>query len=997
MLSLQFRISRRLRYLWLALFASLLVALNGCASAAPFKVVEPTATPVAIVRGAARAVTLSLTLALAPNPVEPSATPSPTSFPIATLTHTPTPSPAPRVTQFHSPDGRWTAQMYEEQGSLVLRDSDGEEQTIFPPGSTVGEVQWSPDSRRLLVVRTYWLNEVTGDGILATGPTELWQILVEGNQVSEPALLFEPEPLLFKPEGSDEERDIPTHIDFGSWSPDSRHIVFWFGMRSASLQADGLPPTILNVETGEATTLADSLLLNPRYHSWSPSGAQMALTLGGYRSAQVGKRLALYESSTGMLTTVISETVQVPGIVSWSPRGDMIAYAAVPAALTGPEFADWMLFENQAIAGRRVYLYEIATGQSRRLNADELFQDAPVWSEDGATLYYVQRLSDAMMLMAADPRTGTAQPVVGVEEPAPRGVGYYGQSDWESLLAQIPETSPILSILASSSAQELPASIISLDVDPLDSQMLYALLTSNLLYKSDDGGQTWRELPLPSVEQVPEEVLNRSVFILPQQDVRTVPGRPGQLFARTHNGQTRSLFRSDDGGARWQSLWSGVAAWTMANASGDTLYVWHPDYGMRDRNGLYRSDDAGTTWQQVYQGFFPPSIQNEPFAPNHEGITSLLTDPFDASILYAGTDFGLYRSVDGGQSWVDFNTGLPHTVRAYRWVPILVAGRDGTIFAKTNYSRDNQSLVDVVVRWRPGEEAWTTIYEAPDGDVESLLADPLDANRLYLGTERGLLASEDGGESWDTIALPSGQVTYRISVAPGKPSLLYLWTDEGLVMTEYPPRLTTDMATSTPAPGSLTERPPILDVFPMMVGTTWVYSVTTETIEDGETLVEHGVITETVTEGRQEGVALIFRVTAEQSGAEATNVFSERQYIAIDNRLYEWNSQWLEDELVASEGEGFESNQMVTWPLHVGQRWGALEYMERAAGHVWEVVSSENVQTPAGAWSGCHELVFQASDQHTNWFCAGMGKVRFEHLQPAFRVVMELQTFSMGE
>ncbi|NIO71393.1 MAG: transglutaminase family protein, partial [Anaerolineae bacterium] len=44
-----------------------------------------------------------------------------------------------------------------------------------------------------------------------------------------------------------------------------------------------------------------------------------------------------------------------------------------------------------------------------------------------------------MALMAADPATGQAQVIEGSRRPAPRAVGYYGQSDWDDLLAHRPE------------------------------------------------------------------------------------------------------------------------------------------------------------------------------------------------------------------------------------------------------------------------------------------------------------------------------------------------------------------------------------------------------------------------------------------------------------------------------------------------------------------------------------------------------------------------------
>ena len=373
-----------------------------------------------------------------PPDLESTPPPPPSPLPLATVPYTVTAriEQLDRVRRIPSPDGRWTAMVNETTDSLNLQSAEGETFTVFPEGSTVGTVAWSPDSRYLLVVRTNWLPPQPDVGVQASGPAEIWQVRAEGDRVGKPLLLFRP-----APQPGEQERAVvsPSQITLGQWSPDSRYVLLWLGPLSASIMADGNEPWVLDVETDEATQLADWALVNPRYQSWAPDSSALAITAGGYRSAQVNKWLNVFDVASGQVTTVVSQTEQIPGIVAWSPQGDLIAYAAVPAAETGPDLADWMSFENPAIAGRRVYLLDPATGRHWRLNDTDAFQDAPTWSDDGAILYYVQRKGDTMALMAADPNTGQAQVIEGSHRPAPRAVGYYGQSDWDDLLAHRPK------------------------------------------------------------------------------------------------------------------------------------------------------------------------------------------------------------------------------------------------------------------------------------------------------------------------------------------------------------------------------------------------------------------------------------------------------------------------------------------------------------------------------------------------------------------------------
>jgi sugar lactone lactonase YvrE len=355
----------------------------------------------------------------------------------AAVTPTPAPTAASDEINFNpSPDGRWTAIVNTTAGSLDLQQPDGQTVNIFPPGSTVNAVTWSPDSQFLLVVKNNWTpKQPLGTGVEVKSPIEIWGVAFNNNEPGEPARLYQSQAA--PDEG-------PQQIVLGQWSPDSRHMLFWEGILSASILADGLPLFVLDITGGEVKPVTAEALLNPRYQSWAPDSSSLAVTAGGYRSAQVNKWLILFDPLTGQATTAISQTEQIPGTVAWSPKGDLIAYAAVPAEQTGDEWADLMTFDNPAIAGRRIYLLDPVTGKYRRLNDSASYQDAPVWSRDGTKLYYVQRNGDELTLMATTLATGQTEAIpnasqpVDLQDPMRPAVGYYGQFGREELLAYLP-------------------------------------------------------------------------------------------------------------------------------------------------------------------------------------------------------------------------------------------------------------------------------------------------------------------------------------------------------------------------------------------------------------------------------------------------------------------------------------------------------------------------------------------------------------------------------
>ncbi len=362
--------------------------------------------------------------------------------PAASLTQTQSPSPTatalPSATQtpvssdesvfLASPDGQWTAILNREAGSLEVEDAQGGQHIVFPAGSAVHNASWSLDSSRLVVALNNTPRKVQAPEEI--GVAEIWLATVADGGLSEPRRLRAPEP-------SDE--DVDPWITFGAWSPEGSRLLYWLGPLGASIQADGVPLWSLEIENGKVTRLAESALVNPAYQSWAPDGSALAFTDGGYRSAQVNKWLSLYEVASGQVTTLIPENELIPGQVAWSPAGDTIAFTAVEASQTGDEWADWMSWENPAIQARRIYLLDPQAGEYRRLNAAEAYQDAPRWSADGETLYFVQIDGNQAVIMAADPATGEAQPLPSCQEPRPDRAGYYGQVDWAAFYENCPE------------------------------------------------------------------------------------------------------------------------------------------------------------------------------------------------------------------------------------------------------------------------------------------------------------------------------------------------------------------------------------------------------------------------------------------------------------------------------------------------------------------------------------------------------------------------------
>ena len=158
------------------------------------------------------------------------------------------------------------------------------------------------------------------------------------------------------------------------------------------------------------------------------------------------------------------------------------------------------------------------------------------------------------------------------------------------------------------------------------------------------------------------------------------PVVPGILWAGTDDGNVQV---SRDGGATWTNVARNVAV--LAEKSGETYHINRVEPSRYDAGTcylavdghrfddlkpyLYVTRDYGATWSSI--------VGNLPATGT---VNVVREDPKNKELLYAGTEFGLYISIDAGKEWRKFMSGLP-TVRVD---DILVHPRDNDLIIGTH-------------------------------------------------------------------------------------------------------------------------------------------------------------------------------------------------------------------------------------------------------------------------------------------------------------------------
>jgi hypothetical protein len=174
---------------------------------------------------------------------------------------------------------------------------------------------------------------------------------------------------------------------------------------------------------------------------------------------------------------------------------------------------------------------------------------------------------------------------------------------------------------------------------------------------------------------------------------------------------------------------------------------------------------------------------------------------------------------------------------------------------------------------------------------------------------------------------------------------------------------TTSISEETPIPPTATPTEtalnpsPLLEVFPLQIGTTWTYDYTADIAEGTEVRHYENPLTMTVTDVTNQDGYNIYHL--QQEGNPGINTPEEEKlfYILLDGNLYQSYSLDQSAEIIASGGEDFEWNQILAWPLEAAQRWGEPEMLAREDGmYSWFVAGIESIETPAGTFDECYRL-----------------------------------------
>ena len=337
--------------------------------------------------------------------------------------------------------------------------------------------------------------------------------------------------------------------------------------------------------------------------------------------------------------------------------------------------------------------------------------------------------------------------------------------------------------------------VVAVAGDPVNPVVFYFGACAGGVWKTTDGGAYW--------ENISDGYFNTAsvgAIAVAGSDPNVIYAGMGESCIRGDVTYGDGVYKSTDAGRTWTNMGLSdtrhIARVRVHPSNPDLVYVaalGHA-YGPNEERGVFRSRDGGNSWEKVL------------FRSENAGAVDLSLDPNNSRIMYAaiwetrrtpwslisgGPGSGIFKSVDGGDSWTEItdNPGLPGGLKGRIGVAVSPA-RPGRVWAtieaedcglyRSDDGGDTWELVsdnrdlqgrpwyyqhvfadpqDPETVWILNYQCWKSVdggrnfnrVTTPHGDDHDLWIDPNNPQRMIEANDGGACVTFNGGESWSSI------------------------------------------------------------------------------------------------------------------------------------------------------------------------------------------------------------------------------------------------------
>ncbi len=280
------------------------------------------------------------------------------------------------------------------------------------------------------------------------------------------------------------------------------------------------------------------------------------------------------------------------------------------------------------------------------------------------------------------------------------------------------------------------------------------------IYVSADDGKTWKNMGLKKSEHISK------IIVHPENPDVIWAAVQGPLW---NKGGERGLYKSTDGGKTWRktlgdSEWTGATDLIIDPKNPAVLYAatWQRHrtiaayMGGGPGSGIHKSTDGGETWEKLTNGIPESNL----------GKIGLAISPFNPDVLYAAIELdrktgGVFMSTNRGSSWTKQSDAVSGATGPHYYQELFASPHhEGKLFLMNNR---------VLISDDHGKTFYSMNEEKKHGDSHAVAFKKSDPNYLLFGTDGGLYETFDLTKSWRFVRnLPITQY-YKVAVDDAEP------------------------------------------------------------------------------------------------------------------------------------------------------------------------------------------------------------------------------------
>ena len=321
-------------------------------------------------------------------------------------------------------------------------------------------------------------------------------------------------------------------------------------------------------------------------------------------------------------------------------------------------------------------------------------------------------------------------------------------------------------------------------VDPRDKNTWYVAVASGGVWKTSNGGTTWE----PIFDG--EGSYSIGCVTIDPNDSLTVWVGTGENNSQRSVAYGDGVYKSIDGGKSWKNVGLGesehIGKIVVDPSDSKTVYVaaQGPLWGPGGDRGLYKTMDGGESWERVLE------------ISENTGVTDLVMDPRDPEVLYAaayqrrrrvwtlingGPESAIHKSTDGGATWRKLENGLPEGDVGRIGLALSPVDPD-LLYAIVEAAGDTGGFfrsTDAGANWKKRSDY---VSGSPQY-YQEIVPDPKNPDRVY-SLDTWLQVTEDGGKSFSRVPMVTKHVDdHAMWIDPADTDHLLVGCDGGMYET----------------------------------------------------------------------------------------------------------------------------------------------------------------------------------------------------------------------